>query len=175
MRGSGRDSEGAEPPPSCTRSRRWNNRFFGVGNGDGVGAAARQLAPLYFVREEFAGTSTFPSGRRGRCACVHPCTPGVQEKKGGGKVGLRQDLSSRSPAGVNGLTSAQRVREPRPGRMLRRARQAAPDACCIAPGGFAQAPSPGVCLVLAKKKRGKVVPTLFMVPKASLQKTLQVG
>ncbi len=67
--------------------------------------------PLYFVREGFAGSSTSPTGRRERCTCVYPCTPGAQTKKGGGRVGLRQDLSSRSPAGVNGLTSAKSSRQ----------------------------------------------------------------
>ena len=48
----------------------------------------------------------FPYWLKGKVYVRLPCTPGAQKKKGGGKVGLRQDLSSRSPAGVNGLTSA---------------------------------------------------------------------
>ena len=121
-------------------------------------------------------------------------SPGAQEKRGGGKVGLRQDLSSRSPAGVNGLTPVQRVREPRPGRMLHCARRAAPDACCVAPGGVPPKRRPGASLAHVKNKRGNVVSrrasatgkrkvkplgqparNSLATSKAALQKTLQVG
>ena len=53
---------GSKSPPG-TRSRRW--WFVAVEKVlelEQEGAAARQPVPLYFVREGFAGTSTFPTG-----------------------------------------------------------------------------------------------------------------